>query len=183
MTPAISPRTIPWRTALWRFLQVGITSLGAARWTYLHATFVRSGWIREEDFMRDLAQAQVFPGAPFASITVLCGLRLRGVALALSGLVLVLAPGALAIAVAMTFVSALSGAADRILHGILIGAVGILIAVFVRTARRGVRDRWDLLLALATLALLLGGVQIAAVVPVIAAFGVGFGRLRTRTAG
>jgi hypothetical protein len=88
-----------------KFLWVGFTAFGAARWINLYAAFVRAGLIREQDFVRDLAIAQTLPGAGFVNLTALCGMRLGGVRIAVIGLALVLLPGLLAIVAAMVFVS------------------------------------------------------------------------------
>ncbi len=167
----VTAAAVPWRPALWKFLWVGLTSFGAGRWPYLHEAFVRNGWIEEDVFLRDFAMSQVLPGAGFVNLSALCGLRLGGVPMALAGVTLVTLPGAVLIAAAMLL---LTGTDPRItggLHGVVIGAVGLLLASFVRLAR-SIRRRFDVALALAALALTLAGVPLAFTVLVVGAVAV-----------
>ena len=80
-----------------KFLWAGLTAFGAARWTTLESAFVRDGLIEEQDFFRDYAISSTLPGPTFVNLAVLCGMRLGGVRIALAALVLLLAPGLVAV--------------------------------------------------------------------------------------
>ncbi len=159
------------RSILRKFLWVGLTSFGAARWTNLHAVFVRTGLIPEDLFMRDLAITQTLPGPGFVNLTVLCGMRLGGWRMALAGAALVLGPGLVAIALAMAFLAGDEQWVARFFHGILIGAVGVLAASFARLAATRIGGLFDALLAAGTLLLLVAGVPLFAAVVVAGAIG------------
>jgi chromate transport protein ChrA len=149
-----------------KFLWVGLTAFGAARWTHLEAAFVRTGLIREQDFIRDFAIAQTLPGPGFLNLSALCGMRLGGVRVAFAAIVLVLLPGVIAMALALAYLSTSEPWVTRLFQGILVGAVGVLAASFVRGSRR-MRGTFDAALAAATLLLIAFGVpMIAAVVAV-----------------
>lgn len=128
------------RSILARFFWVGLTAFGAARWTNLEATFVRSGLLREQDFMRDLAIAQTLPGAAMVNLAALCGMRLGGVRLAALATGLILLPGLIAIAAAIAWLSTADPLVARLFHGILVGAIGVALAALWRGAAR--LDGW-----------------------------------------
>lgn len=162
-----------------RFLWVGLTSFGAARWTNLHRVFVRGGLIPEDLFMRDLAVTQTLPGPSFVNLSVLCGMRLGGWRMALAAAALVLGPGLVAIALAMAFLSGEEPWVARFLHGILIGAVGALAASFTRLASRLGRGAFDAALAAGTLLLIVAGVPLFAAILVAGAVGAAWYRTRS----
>ena len=154
-----------------KFLWVGLTSFGAARWVNLESAFVRSGPIREQDFMRDLAIAQTLPGPGFVNLAALCGMRLGGVRVAVAGIVLVLLPGLVSVVAVLAFLSTGEPWVARLFHGVLIGAVGVLAASFVRMARR--LRRWsDALLTSLTLVLIVAGTPMVAAVLLVGTIGV-----------
>jgi len=119
-----------------KFLWVGLTAFGAARWANLEAAFVRSGMLREEDFIRDLAVAQTLPGPTFVSLAALCGMRLGGVRLAVAGIGLVLLPGLVAVVLAIAYLEPTDVWVARLFHGILIGGVAVMGAQLWRGAQR-----------------------------------------------
>jgi len=154
-----------------RFLWVGLTAFGSARWVNLEAMFVRTGFIREDDFMRDLAIAQTLPGPGFVNVTALCGMRLGGVRVAMLAILLVLIPGLVAVTLALAFLSTSQPWVVRIFHGILIGAIGVLAGSFIRQTRR-LRGTTAAVLAAATLLLLAVGVPMVATVLLVGVGGV-----------
>jgi chromate transporter len=154
-----------------KFLWVGLTAFGAARWTNLEAAFVRTGMIREEDFIRDLAIAQTLPGPGFLNVTAHVGMRLGGVRIALAGMVLVLLPGLVAIVLAIAYLSTSEPWVAHLFQGILVGAVGVLAASYVRGARR-MRGAFDAALAAATTLLIAVGFPLTAVVAGVGLVGV-----------
>ncbi len=154
-----------------KFLWVGLTAFGAARWVNLEAAFVRTGILREDEFIRDLAIAQTLPGPAFVNLTALCGMRLGGLRVALAGIVLVLLPGLVAVTLALAYLSPTDAWVARTFHGILLGAVGVLAASFWRGARR-LRETFDALVAAAGLVLIALGVPMIAAVAVVGVVGV-----------
>ncbi len=162
-------------TMLRTFLWVGLTAFGAARWTNLEAAFVRTGRLRQQDFFRDLAVSQTLPGPGFVNMTALCGMRLGGVPLALGAVALVLLPGLIVVVLALMFLSADAPHVAGFLRGVLVGAVGVLAASFVRVSRR-VRRGFDALVAVAVLLLVIAGVPLVASVAAVGAAGVLFYR-------
>lgn len=149
-----------------KFFWVGLTAFGAARWVNLEAAFVRTGMLREDEFIRDLAIAQTLPGPGFVNLTALCGMRLGGVRVALAGIVLVLLPGLVAVVLALRYLSPTDAWVARTFHGILIGAVGVLAASFWRGSRR-LRGTFDAAVACGVLVLIaLGLPMLAAVIGV-----------------
>jgi chromate transport protein ChrA len=153
-----------------KFLWVGLTAFGAARWTNLYAAFVRPGLIPERQFLRDLAITQTLPGPGFVNLSVLCGLRLGNVPFALAAVTLVLLPGLVTMVLALGFVSIDAGWVQGFLHGILIGAVGVLASSLARLASR-VTTPFDLGIALGALFLVALGVPLALTVIVVGAIG------------
>ncbi len=154
-----------------KFFWVGLTAFGAARWTNLEAAFVPTGLIREEDFIRDLAIAQTLPGPPFVNLSILCAMRLGGVRLAAGALTLILLPGIIAVVLALAFLSMNAEWVTRVLHGILVAAVGVMAATFIRQSRR-VKGLFAALLTVSTLFLLVAGVPILEAVLLVGAVGV-----------
>lgn len=154
-----------------KFLWVGLTAFGAARWVNLEAAFVRSGLLREEDFIRDLAIAQTLPGPGFVNITALCAMRLGGARLAVVAIALVLLPGLVTVVLALRYLSPTEPWVARLFHGILIGAVGVLAASFYRGSQR-LRGTFDAALSAAVLVLIAIGLPMIAAVAGIGAIGV-----------
>jgi chromate transporter len=148
-----------------------LTSFGSGKWTYLHAAFVRNGWITEDLFLRDFAQANVLPGAGFANLIALCGFRLRGVPMAIAGLALATLPGTVLIVGAMFFLSGSDPHVVGALRGVVVGAVGLLFAAFVRLSRT-VRSRSDVAFVTATLLLTIAGVPLVVTILVVGGLGI-----------
>ena len=143
-----------------RFLWVGLTAFGAARWVNLEAAFVRPGLLRERDFIRDLAIAQTLPGAAMVNLAALCGMRLGGVRVAASGTVLLLIPGLVSIIAALAWLSTDEPWVARLFHGILVGAVGVAMSSYWRGAGR-LSGWFAPALAAATFVLIAAGVPMA----------------------
>lgn len=159
------------RSILGRFLWVGLTAFGAARWVSLEAAFVRTGLLDERDFMRDFAIAQSLPGPAMVNLTALCGMRLGGVRVAAAAVALVLLPGLVAVGAALAWLSPEDPWVGRLFHGILVGAVGVAAASFWRGAGR--LAGWSApVLAAATLLLIAAGLPMIAAVLGVGAVGV-----------
>ncbi|GAC1487831.1 MAG: hypothetical protein NVS1B1_03920 [Candidatus Limnocylindrales bacterium] len=156
---------------LGRFLWVGLTAFGAARWASLEAAFVRPGLLRQEDFIRDLAISQTLPGAAFVNLTALCSMRLGGLPFTVMALALVFLPGVVAIVAALAWLSTSDPWVTHFFRGILVGGVGVLAASFWSSARRR-RGSFAVSLAAAMLLLMVFGVPMIVVVLLVGTAGV-----------
>ena len=157
------------RSHAWRFLWAGLTAFGAARWTTLENAFVPTGLIEEKVFFRDYAVSSTLPGPTFVNLAALCGMRLGGVRLALAAIVLLLAPGLIAVILVLAFLSPSEPWVRHLFNGILVGAIGVSGSQLVRRAGRS-RGLIDATLAAATLVLIaLGAPMYAAVLGTLAA--------------
>jgi len=154
-----------------KFLWAGVTAFGAARWTTLESAFVRSGLIEEKDFFRDYAISSTLPGPSFVNLSALCGMRLGGVRVALAGIVLVLAPGLVAVILALAYLSPTEPWVRHLFNGILVGAVAVVAAQYVRRARR-MRGLVDAGLAALSLVLIATGLPMIVAVAGVGALGV-----------
>jgi len=153
----------------WKFFVAGLTSFGAARWTTLENAFVRSGLIEEKDFFRDYAVSSTLPGPTFVNLAALCGMRLGGVRLALTAIVLLLAPGLVAVILVLAFLSPNEPWVQHLFNGVIVGGIGVSGTQLVRRAKRS-RGLAEALLASATLVLIaLGAPMIVAVLGTLAA--------------
>ena len=163
-----------------KFLWAGLTAFGAARWTTLESAFVRDGLIEEQDFFRDYAISSTLPGPTFVNLAVLCGMRLGGVRIALAALVLLLAPGLVAVILALAYLSPSEPSVRHLFNGVLVGAVGVVAAQCVRRARL-MRGLVDASLAVVTLLLIAFGLPMIVAVATALVAGVLWHRTRTQT--
>jgi chromate transporter len=157
--------------ALWAFLWIGLTSLGAGRQAYLHRTFVDGGWIPEQVFLSDYAKSTVLPGASFVNLTFLCGLRIGGFPTAIIGTILVFLPGTVAIVAATIVLSAPDPRVDGLLHGILVGAVAVFALMLIRLRSAAMTSSSARLLALTAFAMTIAAVPLVVIVVVIGGVG------------
>jgi chromate transport protein ChrA len=160
-----------WGLALRKFLLIGLTSFGSGRQAYLYEAFVRSGWIPQDLFLADYAKTMVLPGATFVNLTFLCGLRIAGLPMALVGTALVFLPGTVAIVSASLFLSNGDPAVASILHGILVGAVALLISTIVRIARGAITSLSSGILAVGSLVLMIAELPLIVTVLIIGLLG------------
>jgi chromate transporter len=134
------------------FAWIGLASLGGGRSAYFHdALVVRRGWLRDEDFLQDLALSQVMPGPNFSNLAVSLGHRLRGYPGAWCALVALVLPGSLVfLALALFLQRGVGADAARILHGMSAAVVGLILVMTARILRVGLRGRTAALLAAGT---------------------------------
>ena len=168
------------RSLAWKFLWAGLTAFGAARWTTLEDAFVPSGLIEEKVFFRDYAVSSTLPGPTFVNLAALCGMRLGGVRLALTAIVLLLLPGLVAVILVLAFLSPNEPWVRHLFNGILVGAVGVTASQLFRRAGRS-RGVFDAALAAATLLLIAGGAPMYAAVLGVLAVGLLWYRTRPLT--
>lgn len=141
------------------------------RQAYLYEAFVRTGWISPEVFLADYAKTMVLPGASFVNLTFLCGWRIGGLPIAIAGSVLVFLPGTVAILAATVYLVADDPRIAGLLHGILVGAVALLITTVVRLSRTAITSVSAAVLALGSLGLTLAAVPLIVTVLLIGAIG------------
>lgn len=163
-----------------KFLWAGLTAFGAARWTTLEDAFVRGGLIEEKVFFRDYAVSSTLPGPTFVNLAALCGMRLGGVRVALAAIVLILAPGLIAVILVLAFLTPTEPWVRHLFNGILVGAVGVVASQYVRRARR-MSGLIDGTMAAATLVLIAVGAPMYAAVLGVLALGVLWYRSRPLT--
>lgn len=124
------------------FFRIGLLSFGGglSGWVYREAVQLR-GWLSEDEFMSGLAVAQVLPGANIANLAVYVGHRLRGpFGAAVAVVALLGGPFFAVIALASAYgVIRTLPFADAALDGIAAAAIGLLLLVVARSARRAAR--------------------------------------------
>ena len=168
------------RSLAWKFLWAGLTAFGAARWTTLENAFVPTGLIEEKDFFRDYAVSSTLPGPTFVNLAALCGMRLGGVRLALTAIVLLLAPGLVAVVLVLAYLSPSEPWVRHLFNGILVGAIGVSGSQLYRRAGRA-PGLVDATLAALTCVLIAFGAPIYAAVLGVLALGMFWYRRRPLT--
>lgn len=169
-----------WRPALWKFFWIGLTSFGLGRQVYLYDAFVEGGWIPTEVFLADYAKTTVLPGAAFVNFTFMCGLRLRGIPMAVAGTALVFLPGTIAILLAIAFLSTSDPVVAAMMYGILVGAVALLVAMIVRMARAAVTTPPAIGLALGAMGLVTLNVSLILTILIVGTIGIWWYRPRAK---
>ena len=134
------------------FAWIGLASLGGGRSAYFHdALVVRRRWLRDEEFLQDLAVSQVMPGPNFSNLAVALGHRLRGYpGAACALLALVLPGGLLFLALALLLRRGVAPEAAHMLAGMGAAVVGLILIMTWRILRVGLRGRVGVVLAAGT---------------------------------
>lgn len=134
------------------FAWIGLASLGGGRSAYFHDALVaRRHWLRDEEFLQDLALSQVMPGPNFSNLAVGLGYRLRGYGGACCALVALVLPGTLIfLALALFLRHGVAPDAAHMLLGMGAAVVGLIFVMTGRILRAGLRGRTALVLALGT---------------------------------
>ena len=132
-----APPTIP--AIFLVFFRIGLLSFGGGvtGWVYREVVVLR-GWMSEDEFMSGLALAQILPGTNIANLAVYVGQRLRGLAgttTAFAGLLSGPFVAVIALASGYGVVKQLPYA-DAAMDGIAAAAIGMLLLVALRGARR-----------------------------------------------
>lgn len=156
--PVISPRVTLWRIFA-VFGLIGATSFGGGVVAYLRAQLVTAThWLDDGEFLELLEVSQTLPGLNATNMAVLVGDKLRGIPGAVAGLIGMMLPGSLFIAMLGAAYATYGGthAVTAILGGVAAAAVGVMTAVTLQIGRKQL-DRWsDLALVAATLAAVSG---------------------------
>ena len=134
------------------FAWIGLASLGGGRSAYFHdALVVRRRWLRDEEFLQDLAVSQVMPGPNFSNLAVALGHRLRGYPGAACALLALVVPGGLLfLALALLLRQGVAPEAAHMLAGMGAAVVGLILIMTWRILRVGLRGRVAVVLAAGT---------------------------------
>jgi chromate transporter len=135
------------------FFRIGILSFGGglSGWVYREIVVLRR-WMGEDEFMSGLAMSQILPGTNITNLAIYVGQKMRG------------APGAIAAIVgllsgpffAMIGLASVYGAlktldfAQAAMDGLAAAAIGLLLIIIERGARRSARNPAALAALLAT---------------------------------
>jgi chromate transporter len=135
------------------FFRIGLFSFGGGLtgWVYREVVQMR-GWLAEDEFLSGMAVSQILPGANIANLAIYVGHRLKGLLGAVVALVaLLIAPffAVIALASAYGLIKTLAYAPTA-LEGVAAAAIGLLLIVVARGARRAARRPAALLAFLAT---------------------------------
>jgi len=121
------------------FFRIGLLSFGGGvtGWVFREVVTLRH-WIEEDEFMSGLAMSQILPGTNISNLTIYLGQRLRGPLGAVVALAALLCGpffAALALASGYSVLKALR-CSDAAMDGIAAAAIGLLLIVIGRGARR-----------------------------------------------
>lgn len=135
------------------FFRIGLFSFGGglSGWVYRDVV-VQRGWLDEDEFMSGLALSQVLPGANITNLAIYVGQKLRGAAGAAAAFIgLLSAPffAVIALASAYSYLRDLPYS-DAAMDGIAAAAIGLLLIVAGRGARRAARKPETTITLLAT---------------------------------
>lgn len=124
------------------FFRIGLLSFGGglSGWVFREAVLIRR-WITDDEFLSGLAVAQILPGANITNLAIFLGNKLKGPlgsAAALLGLLC--GPFFAVIALASSYtVLQTTPYAENVLDGVTAAAIGLILIVAVKGARRASR--------------------------------------------
>jgi chromate transporter len=135
------------------FFWLGVTSFGGntAAWLY-HQIIQRRHWVKDTEFLSDVALGRIVPGSGGVNLTVQVGQRLRGVAGAVAAVVGLLS-GPLVIVLALAAAYTRIGgrpAVHAVLDGIAAAAIGLTFATGLKLLPSGSARLGPLAVTLAT---------------------------------
>jgi chromate transporter len=132
---------------------IGLFSFGGGLTAWIHREIVaRRRWMGEDEFLNGVTLGQVLPGANVSNLVVYIGQRLIGPAGAVAALVgLLLGPFLAVIALASLY-DAFAGLGwlHRALDGAAAAAIGLILVLAVKGAKRAAQAWTSLLLMAAT---------------------------------
>lgn len=142
-TIASETRSPPTRIELFTvFLRIGLLSFGGglSGWIFREVVTLR-GWIDEDEFMSGLAVSQILPGANVANLSVYIGQKLFGVTGSVVALIgLLCGPFFVSLALISAYSAMTSfGWTETVMDGIAASAIGLLLVVAVKGAKRASR--------------------------------------------
>jgi chromate transporter len=135
------------------FFWLGVTSFGGntAAWLY-HQIVQRRHWVKDAEFLSDLALGRIMPGSGGVNLTVQVGHRLRAGAGAVAALVgLLFGPLVIVLALAVAYARiGRSPAVHAVLDGIAAAAIGLTFATGLKLLPKGSARLGPLAITLAT---------------------------------
>jgi chromate transporter len=142
----------PWR--LFRvFLRIGVTSLGGGASAHIReAVVVRNEWLDEDRFVEAMTVARSLPGTNVSNLAAFVGMTLGGPAGAILAVVGIVVPGGavvLGLAAAYVHVGRHTHLMRAGLHGLSVGATGVMVVLALQAMRAGCKRPSGLLVALA----------------------------------
>jgi chromate transporter len=124
------------------FFRIGLFSFGGglSGWVFREAVLIRR-WLTEDEFMSGLAVAQVLPGANIANLAVYLGNKLKGPLGSLAALLGLLGGPFFAVIALASFYTVLKTTpyAENALDGVTAAAIGLILIVAVKGARRAAK--------------------------------------------
>lgn len=124
------------------FFRIGFFSFGGglSGWVFREAVLIRR-WITEEEFLSGLAVAQILPGANIANLAVYLGNKLKGPLGSAAALLGLLGGPFFAVIALTSFYAVLKTTpyAENALDGVTAAAIGLVLIVAVKGARRATK--------------------------------------------
>jgi chromate transporter len=121
------------------FFRIGLFSFGGglSGWVFREVVLIRH-WIEEDEFLSGLAVAQILPGANITNLAVYIGNRLKGPPGAAATLLGLLAAPFFAVIGLASIYTILKATpfADDALNGVTAAAIGLILIVALKGARR-----------------------------------------------
>ena len=121
------------------FFRIGMFSFGGglSGWVYREVVTIRH-WIEEDEFLSGLAVCQILPGPNITNLAMFIGHRLKGPFGAAVSLIALLAAPFFAVIGLVSFYSVIRTLpfADAALQGVAVSAMGLLLIVVLKGARR-----------------------------------------------
>ncbi len=154
--PASAKPHVTYTTIFVKFLTIGAVSFGGGIIAYLQRMLIDdTKWMNEDEFLAALEISQTMPGLNAVNMSVIVGDRLRGPVGAVIAAVGMVLPGAafvFCLGLAASAAHRATPIANAALRGIAAGAVGLLLAIAIRTGHKSF-TRWrDLVLMACTFA-------------------------------
>ena len=134
-------------------VQIGLLSFGGGLTGWVHREVVaRRAWMTEQEFLSGVALGQILPGTNISNLMVYIGQRLHGVLGAVVALVGLLMGPFFAVIGLATIYGSIAGVSwiQRGMDGLAAAAVGLILLVAVRGARRSIVSLGPALVLLAT---------------------------------
>ena len=148
------PSSRPTITAIFSvFLRIGLLSFGGGvtGWVFREVVTLRH-WIEEDEFMSGLAMSQILPGTNIGNLSIYVGQRLRGGLGAAAALVGLLCGPFFSVIALVSAYSTIREVpfVDTAMNGIAAAAIGMVLIIVGRGARRFVMDPAAAMAMLAT---------------------------------
>ena len=142
----------PWR--LFRvFLRIGVVTLGGGASAHIReAVVVRNEWLDENRFVEAMTMARTLPGTNVSNLAAFVGMTLGGPAGAILAVLGIVVPGSavvLGLAAAYVHIGPHTPLMRAGLHGLSVGATGVMVVLALHAVRTGCKRPSGLLIALA----------------------------------